>query len=465
MKLDGGSYRDVAGRIYHSNGKIFRTISNYGVKNYQAIRDAGLLDDLQAKGFIVASRELSKQQQTKLGGDALQAAFVLEHERIPYISYPYEWSFEQLKAAALHHLDLQLYCFDKKFVLTDATAYNMQFIGGRPIFIDALSFKPYQQGEFWQGQGQFSMQFLYPLLLWMKLGIPYHSFVKGNLEGISALDLSAMLRLKHKFSLNMLFHLVIPAKLERQAINQPDKMIDSAKRKKELRPQNYRNFLLSMRHWIAKFNNPQQKTTWSDYEIEQVYDNTELQAKRDFVKKFVQKTKPKMLFDIGCNLGGYSVLARESGAEYVVGFDFDAGAIDVAYQRSQQVDNMLPLLFDAANPSPSLGWFENERKSFLARADADALVALAFEHHLVIAKNIPMEDFMDWLMKLARQGVVEFVPINDETIVKMLATRENIFPDYTQKAFEDLLSSRAKIIDKQVVSASGRILYWYERTS
>ena len=151
-----------------------------------------------------------------------------------------------------------------------------------------------------------------------------------------------------------------------------------------------------------------------------------------------------MLFDIGCNLGGYSLLARESGAEYVVGFDFDSGAIDVSYQRASKVDNFLPLLFDAANPTPSIGWRETERQSFSDRANADALVALAFEHHLVIAKNIPMGDFIDWLLSLAKSGVVEFVPKNDETVQKMLTLREDIFHDYTQENFEAFIAEISK---------------------
>ncbi len=170
-----------------------------------------------------------------------------------------------------------------------------------------------------------------------------------------------------------------------------------------------------------------------------------------------------MLFDLGCNLGGYSLLAREAGADYVVGFDFDAGAIDIAYARAQTISNFLPLIADASNLSPNQGWRQQERKGFQERANADAVIALAFEHHLVIAKNIPMQSFIDWLLSLAPKGVVEFVAKSDVTVQKMLAIREDIFSDYTQENFENILQKSAKIIMQETISASGRTLYWYER--
>ncbi len=464
MEKDSGSFRDPSGCVYLRDERVFRTVTPYGAKHYEAIRDAGLLNELYQKGFIVKTTQLDDKEKQKLAFADQDCTHLLEHEKIPYISYPYEWSFQQLKKAALHHLDLQLFCFDKGFVLSDATAYNIQFIGAKPVFIDILSLKPYEKGEFWQGYQQFCMQFLYPLLMQAKLGINYQNFYKGTLEGITATDLAKMLSFKQKLSLLVWLHVLIPAKLDNRRIANPDNALKNAKSKKTLSSNAYRGFLLSMRNAIKNLDVPkQQKTVWSNYEIEQVYISDELKQKQEFVQKFVSATQPNMLFDIGCNLGGYCLLAREAGAKYVVGFDFDTGAIDVAYQRASHITDFLPLLFDAANPSPDIGWRGTERQSFTKRADADALIALAFEHHLVIAKNIPMADFVDWLLSLADKGIVEFVPKNDETIQKMLAVREDIFHDYSQENFEKLLQKSAKIIEKKQVAASGRTLYWYER--
>ncbi len=466
---DKGSFRDPSGYVFTHHHRVLRNVTKHGAEKYEAVRDAGLLDALYDKGFIVKTTELDAQEKKKLGFIDKNftdegCAYLLEHEVIPYISYPYEWSFEQLKTAALHHLELQLFCFDKGFVLSDATAYNIQFIGARPVFIDILSLRPYMQGEFWQGYQQFCMQFLYPLILQAKRGINYQALYRGSFEGISALDLHAMLSWRDRLSLLTYLHVTLPAKLDKKRINNPDSVMKNAAKQRKLSYNAYRGFLVAMQRAVTGLKPSQKnKTVWNNYEVEQTYVSEELKQKRDFVSKFVKTEKPNMLFDIGCNLGGYSLLARESGAEYVVGFDFDSGAIDVSYQRAGKVDNFLPLLFDAANPSPSIGWREAERQSFGTRANADALVALAFEHHLVIAKNIPMDDFIDWLLSLARSGVVEFVPKNDETVQKMLTLREDIFYDYTQENFEALLQKSAKIIDQKIISASGRTLYWYQK--
>ena len=165
---DKGSFRDPSGHVFTHQGRILRSVTKHGAEKYEAVRDAGLLDALYDKGFIVKTTELSAAENKKLNIADGDSEYLLEHEKIPYISYPYEWSFEQLKTAALHHLEMQLFCFDKGFILSDATAYNIQFIGARPVFIDILSLRPYKQGEFWQGYQQFCMQFLYPLILQAK---------------------------------------------------------------------------------------------------------------------------------------------------------------------------------------------------------------------------------------------------------------------------------------------------------
>ena len=146
------------------------------------------------------------------------------------------------------------------------------------------------------------------------------------------------------------------------------------------------------------------------------------------------------------------------------GFDFDINAIDEAYKKSK-VENFdfLPLHFDASNPSSNIGWFQKERKGFIERANFDAILALAFEHHLAIAKNIPLNEVVTWLISLAPKGLIEFVPKEDETIKKMLELKGDIFPDYTEKNFENYLLKNAEIVSKKVVSKSKRTIYEYKR--
>jgi ribosomal protein L11 methylase PrmA len=177
----------------------------------------------------------------------------------------------------------------------------------------------------------------------------------------------------------------------------------------------------------------------------------------------VRAVKPRTLWDLGCNTGEYSLAATQAGAGYVIGFDYDIGALDEAFRRSAEVKApFLPLFFDAANPSPSQGWRQRERSGLHDRADSDALLALAFEHHLTIGRNVPIPDFLDWLLSLAPRGLIEFVEKTDPTVQKMLAMREDIFENYTLEHFGRALEARTRVLKRERLANSSRWLFWYE---
>lgn len=391
-------------------------------------------------------------------------AYVLEHPRIPFISYPYEWSFEQLKAAALLHLDLQLALLDDGTVLSDASAYNVQFIGSKPIFIDFLSLRPYVEGEFWSAHRQFCEQFLNPLLLRAIVGVAHNAWFRGALEGIPTTDLAKLIPLRHRYSWNMLTQVMLQAKLERDSMSDPLKAFDRAKRLRRLPKASYRAILQQLRNWIGKLSlKDQSKSIWGNYATENTYSGDEAKAKRAFISEFITAAAPHTIIDMGCNTGDYTLAALEAGAQYAIGFDFDQNAISQAFQRSRSLDKLfLPLWLDASNPSPNQGWRQSERQGFADRARADGLIALAFEHHLAIAKNTPLAQLIPWLLQIAPQGVIEFVPKSDPTVQRMLALREDIFPDYTEETFLGEIRKRADIVKAVPISGSGRTMIWYQ---
>ena len=457
-----GSFRDPSGTVFDVDGRIFRTVNEVARQSYETLRDQGVFRDLSAANLLVSTAEVPIDGRP----DVLPgAAYVLEHERVPFISYPYEWSFRALKAAALHHLDLQLLLFDRDVVLSDATAYNVQFMGPRPVFIDALSLRPYAEGEIWGGHRQFCEQFLNPLLMRSTLGIAHNAWFRGSLEGIPTIDLAGLIPFRKKLSLNMLSHVVLQANLERRARRAPDAAIAKAEGHRRLPRNGYRGLLMQLRNWIARLQPADTaKTVWEDYATTNTYAGDEAAEKAKFVRDFVADIKPETLVDMGCNTGDYSVAALEGGAAGVVGFDFDQNAIDGAFLRAERGDlNFLPLWLDAANPSPDQGWRQSERSGFCERFKADALIALAFEHHLAIGRNIPLGEVVDWLIGLAPAGILEFVPKSDSTVQKMLALREDIFPAYTEEAFALAIERNARIVSKAVVSSEGRTLFRYQR--
>jgi ribosomal protein L11 methylase PrmA len=459
-----GSFRDPAGYVFTREGRVFRTINEVARLDYESIRDRQIFSKAIQKKYLVDYVELDKADWPV---DSKDVAYVVEHPRIPYISYPYEWSFSQLKAAALHQLDFHLELLEHDAVLSDATAYNIQFIGHKPIFIDLLSLKPYRQGAFWSSHRQFCEQFLNPLLLRSLMGVCHNAWFRGALEGISTSDLARLIPLSKKFSWNVISQVILQAKLEGKAIAAPDHAIKQAKSRPQLSKAAYHGLLFQMRQWISKLEPAHTgKTIWQDYACTNTYTSKEASLKRQFIKDFIKATKPNTVVDIGCNTGDYSLAALEAGAKYVVGFDIDQRALDLAFSRATNQNlSFLPLYLDAANASPVQGWMQLEREGFAERTKADALIALAFEHHLAIAKNIPLKQVIQWLVDIAPQGVIEFVPKLDSTIQKMLALREDIFSDYSIEAFEMYLNQTSKIVQKHFISEDGRCLFWYQRNA
>jgi ribosomal protein L11 methylase PrmA len=457
-----GSFRDPAGQVYELDSRILRTVTKYGAKSFIQVKNTGLLDQLVDSGQLVPFVLVDDPDTLSKFQDAV---YVLEHPQIKYISYPYEWSFSLLKQAALLHLEIALKALEANVSLSDASAYNVQFIGTRPIFIDHLSFKPYTEQEYWIGHQQFCEQFLNPLLLRAKLGVRHNTWFRGTLEGISNEELSLLLKLPHKISLRMLVHVILPAFFQRKAYQTNKLKAKALSKRNGLSKAAYKGLLVQLKNWIQILEPKEnQRSTWGDYAKDNTYKAHENDIKASFIKKFMEKIKPALVYDLGCNSGEFSEVAACSGADEVIGFDFDQIAIEKAYARSSKKSlNFLPLYFDAVNPSPDQGWRQSERLGFEKRVNADAILALAFVHHLVIGKNVPLPQAVDWLVSLAPRGIIEFVDKKDETVQQMLSMREDIFFDYDRDTFEEELAKHATIIETCVATKNGRVLYWYQR--
>lgn len=429
-------------------------------EDYDFVRSTGLLERFAERNLVISSVEVPPDSVDV--AVAAGASYVLEHPLIPFISYPYEWPFPALKAAALLTLDLHLEALEHGVTLSDASAYNIQFVGPRPLFIDYLSFRRYRPGEFWTGHRQFCEQFLNPLLLTSLYGVSYHPWFRGSLEGIPAGDLNRLLRPRAKLSWRVLTHIVLQSGFSTKAAAGDAERIS----KMSFPLAAFQRMLRSLRGWIADLTPAKsRRTIWAGYSKDHSYGEEGVRQKVAFIREFMEATQPTIAWDIGCNTGEYAAVALRSGAGTVVGFESDHGALDAAFSRAQADGlSLLPLYLDAANPSPSEGWNETERKGLQARAPAAAILALAIVHHLAIARNVPLAHVMDWLMSLAPTGVIEFVPKSDPTVIGMLRLREDIFGDYTEETFLDAIRRRADVVKSERVTVSGRLLVWYRLT-
>ncbi|HXX73946.1 MAG TPA: hypothetical protein VEI50_02345 [Nitrospiraceae bacterium] len=457
-----GSFRDPSGHVYEIEGQIFRTVLEHHAVHFEYVKSTGLLQQFVQDGRILPAEQVHKEV---LGPVEEDVKYVIQVPKLPFVTFPYEWSFSALKAAALLHLEINLAALNKGITLSDASAYNVQFQGTRPVFIDHLSFRKYYNGEIWAGHRQFSEQFLVPLLLRALFGISHNAWYRGTQEGIPVSDFRRLLKWRHYFNWNVLTHVGMQAIFQRAALDARMYLKRDDLPTSPFPLSSFRRMLNGLHDWITSLEPADTgKTLWQNYATTSGYATRETELKRQFIQEFVAKARPKLLWDLGSNTGEYAAAALEAGAEYVVGFDSDHGAVESCFARASREHLPFQALFmEIANPSPSQGWMERERSGLRERASADGILALALVHHLVIANNIPFGQLLDWIVDLAPRGIIEFIPKSDPMVKCLLSLRDDIFSDYTLEVFLQIISKKAEIVKTAVVSSSGRFLLWYHR--
>lgn len=440
------SFRDPSGFVYFQDGEPYRQVNPIYSDNYKQL-NSGLLKELWGEGLLIPHQEISS---------AADGSVVIKPEKINFISYPYEWCFGQLKAAALLTLDIAIRAVAHNMILKDATAYNVQFIAGRPVFIDTLSFEKYVEGSPWPAYRQFCQHFLAPLLLFRK--DPRLSQLSRNfIDGIP-LDLaSGLLPFSSRFSLSTQMHVHLHARAQKKY-----SVSAAAPNVKSVRIN--RNGLLGLLHNLKSFVGSLSwdlpDTEWGDYYSDTNYSDTSFQYKKTIVEAFLREIPDRQLAaDVGGNTGVFSrVIAEHSG--YVISADIDPVAVEKNYQQTL-VDkkNILPLIIDLTNPSPAIGWNNSERDSFLKRHKPGFVMALALIHHLAISNNLPLADIAACFSGVSPYLIIEFVPKEDSQVQKLLKTRVDIFPDYNVRGFEEAFGRYYQIVSKRIIPGSERVLY------
>ena len=454
---NNGSFKDPFGSVFEFKERIFR-----GIKKSKSIHVKNFLDSTFYKDSenneLIKTVIVDKDSLLSLGLEKIlieEYDLWLEHEKVDLITYPYEWSFEYLKKAAMFHLDLQIKAIKAGYQIKDSSAFNIQFIYGKPIFIDILSFDKYEDGDYWLGYKQFCEQFLAPILINSEIKINHNNFIKGDLNGVDITTLAKILPIKSFFKPLVFFHVYLQS-LAVKAINATSKKkINKTKIKKN----NLIAMIDSIRKNIEKIS-ISKKTYWSDYEEKNSYSKISTEKKEEIISNFVKKYELKKILDLGCNTGQYSEILFSSGAKNVIGLDFDSGAINLASNRRAFKDkNFTPLVFDLVNPSPSLGWNLKERTPLEFRLkNVDGLICLALIHHLVISKNIPLPNVINYISKLSKYAVIEFVPKEDEMVKSLLQNREDIFFDYNEVNFINNIKKNFELLSVQNIPESYRKL-------
>lgn len=446
-----GSFRDPSGFVFRHNGEFYRQVNLSFQEDWDLVSQSGFFEDQISAGRLIPHTEVDRS----LAPEPELAYKVIRPEQIPFISYPYCWSFGMLKDAALLTLDLAEAALEANLQLKDASAYNVQFIDGKPIFIDTLSFERYAEGEPWIGYGQFCRHFLAPLALMALVDIRLQSLLTSHIDGIP-LDLtSKLLPGTSKLSPGLAMHVHALGKAEAKAVN-----TDQEAPKVKISKLQLRAILDSLRGTIRGLKWEPRGTEWGDYYSSTNYDEAAMTRKREIVRLMVGSVEPKVVWDLGANTGEFSNLAAGQGAS-VLSWDVDPAAVEKHYLAIKQggYKGTMPYLLDLTNPSPALGWANRERQSLAERANADLILALALIHHLAIGNNVPLGDVAQFFAELADNLVLEFVPKEDSQVKRMLRIRKDIFPSYTEEGLEEAFAKHWKIVEKAAIGGTVRTLY------
>ena len=444
------SFRDPSGFLFYKNNLIYRQVNISYKENYDHLMESGLYKILINKKLLIPHREVDASSLSDR-----KSYKTIKPELIPFISYPYEWSFSQLKNAALTTIKIQKYSLDFGMSLKDCSAYNIQFFNGKPIFIDTLSFEKFEPNKPWIAYRQFCQHFLAPLALMSCKDIRLNQLFKIHIDGIP-LDLaSSLLPIKTYFKFFLLTHIHLHAKSQKHFSKKPVKLS-----KHKMGHQSLLSLIDNLESAITKLKWKPRNTEWAKYyEI----DNYSLNAHKNknyIVADFINKINPKNVWDLGANTGTFSRISSEKGI-MTISIDSDPAAVEKNYLKCVEKNeaNILPLLLDITNPSPGIGWQNQERLSLLGRGSADTVLALALIHHLAISNNLPFDKIATFFSKICKSLIIEFIPKSDSQIQKLLLTREDIFTYYTEEIFRKEFEKYFKIKNVSNIKESQRKLY------
>ena len=454
-KKASSSFRDPSGCIFTYNGLLYRQINKTYQEHYDFLISSGCYNDLVSNNLLVRHQEVN--DISPVSDDYYK---IIKPEKIPFITYPYEWSFSQLKDAAITTIEIQKKALDYGLILKDSSAYNIQFKDGNPILIDTLSFEKYSDGQLWTGYRQFCQHFLAPLALMSYKDIRLCKLLQSFLDGIP-LDLtSSLLPMRTYLNFSLLSHIHLHAKSQKHFSGKKTSIARQGIRRHQLFA-----LISNLESSIKKLNWQPRNTEWASYYHDIKYSPDSLADKKQIISQLLDRIRARTICDLGSNTGMFSGLPQNKNI-LTISIDNDPAAIEINYLKCRKGNksNVLPLYIDITNPSPGIGWAHQERMSLLHRGPFDICLALALIHHLVISDNLPFPVIADYLSKLCHNLIIEFIPKDDPQVQLLLATRKDIFSNYTKNSLENSFRKYFKIENAYPIKDSRRIIYLMTKT-
>jgi SAM-dependent methyltransferase len=454
IDFDPASFKDPAGRAFHHDNWVCRTLSREARQHFEAARAGGLIDTLIADELIVPA-EIVPASVLGLPASTV-GEFALKQPRVPLVTYSYEWSFEMLRDAALVVLRILDRALASGFVLKDGNAFNILFDGNVPKLVDILSIEPYRKGAIWAGYSQFCRSFLFPLLLSAYRDLDNQALLRGMLGEVPVRDAAQYFSRADYLKPGVFKDVVLQARLDRSFAAASTAVQATA----SAHAYPKQALVASVRRLttiISGLKLPTRHTAWSNYDTAHSYSERDRSAKSDFVDRVLGERRPGRLVDLGCNTGEYSRLALKA-ASFVISVDMDSRSIDQLYRRLPPRTSISLVVASLLNPTPAMGWQLRERSSLLDRLKCDGFLALALIHHLRITGGVPLDAILTQLFAIAPEGVVEWIDKQDTMVRDMLSLRPDVYDDYTWPRFEAALRARGEIVSVQPTHGGHRRL-------
>ena len=453
------SFRDPAGRLCVIDGRLIRIVNRSAVSDLMDFLNSETARKLTESGQLVRSEilefsQISSLLHQQMSGffDIAEGSLFVEHERLPFQNFPYEWSPDMLHAAGRLTLDIVESLLDEGGGLKDATPYNVVFRGSQPVFVDLLSFeKRDPKDPIWLPQAQFERTFLLPLLVNKYFGLALDQLLAVRRDGLEPEDVYRLCGPLRRFVPPFLTLASIPTWLGKRH-DKAGSTIYEGKRLEGVEKTRFvlRSLFKRLRRILNSLKPDRDKSSaWSDYATNNNYSEAELASKTRFVEDAISEFKPKRVLDVGCNTGRFSVIAARSGAR-VVAIDSDAVVVNQVWRgANRDALDILPLVVDVTRPTPALGWRNEECAAFLdrARGSFDAVLMLAVFHHLLVTERIPMAEIIDLAAQLTRDLlIIEFIGPQDSMFRRLTRGRDHLFSHMTFEQFEETCRREFEVI-------------------
>jgi len=471
--MTSASLRDPAGHLCIVDERVLRVVNHAGVGDLNTFLNSSAAKTFLDAELIVSTKVLDAAEIVDVASGKTmkalladpQASMVVEHQRVAFPSFPYEWPAEMLHAAASLTLDLAEKLGDEGLGLKDASPYNVLYCGARPVFVDLLSFeKRDPRDPTWLPFAQFVRTFLLPLLVNKSFGISIQQLLTTHRDGVEPEEVLSLAGPLQKLSPPFLTLVSIPSWLARGKSSQSETIYQ-----KQLLPDPQkagfilRRVLQSLRRKLAQVTPaPNQQSAWSNYVEKNNYSQDYVPAKQALIEDVMRESAPRRVLDVGCNTGHFSRIAARNGAS-VVSIDYDPVVVGQLWRsaRTEGLD-ILPLVVNLARPSAAIGWRNQECPSFLARAGGhfDAVFMLAVIHHMLVSERIPLAEIVDLAAELTTDIlVIEFVAPSDPMFRRITRGRDNLFQDLTRESFEETCKSHFEVVRRERLDVTDRWIY------